>query len=272
MLLAQALRDARRPVVVHPQFTEPEAALRAAGHRVDRVLLDADDGFRLDPRAGAGRRRPGPARQPDQPDVGAAPGRDRRRARPAGPGAGRRRGVRRHQCPGEPASRSRWPPGATCPASWWCAASPRPGAWPGCGSATCSAPADLLARLAAGQPLWAGLHPGARRRGRLRLARSPSRPSAQIAAALAADRDHLVARGCGAARAYASPARRPAPSCCSTCAGAARVRLRAARAGLRGPPGRHLPGPGPGLAAGRGAGHCHAPTRSSTACRHPGGP
>ena len=39
------------PVVVHPQFTEPEAALRHAGHRVDRVLLREADGFRLDPDA-----------------------------------------------------------------------------------------------------------------------------------------------------------------------------------------------------------------------------
>jgi cobyrinic acid a,c-diamide synthase len=37
------------PVVVHPQFTEPEAALRAAGHQVHRVLLHERDGFRLDP-------------------------------------------------------------------------------------------------------------------------------------------------------------------------------------------------------------------------------
>ncbi|MFI9080262.1 Rv2231c family pyridoxal phosphate-dependent protein CobC [Streptomyces sioyaensis] len=50
VLLARAVR-ARRPVVVHPQFTEPEAALRDAGHRVGRVLLDARDGFRLDPAA-----------------------------------------------------------------------------------------------------------------------------------------------------------------------------------------------------------------------------
>jgi histidinol-phosphate aminotransferase len=50
-LLAQALRGVRRPVVVHPQFTEPEAALRAAGHLVERVLLSAGDGFRLDPAA-----------------------------------------------------------------------------------------------------------------------------------------------------------------------------------------------------------------------------
>ncbi|HEY0933145.1 MAG TPA: Rv2231c family pyridoxal phosphate-dependent protein CobC [Trebonia sp.] len=38
VLLARALRP-RRAVVVHPQFTEPEAALRAAGHQVDRVIL-----------------------------------------------------------------------------------------------------------------------------------------------------------------------------------------------------------------------------------------
>ncbi|MFC6022508.1 Rv2231c family pyridoxal phosphate-dependent protein CobC [Plantactinospora solaniradicis] len=49
VLLAQALRDARRPVVVHPQFTEPEAALWAAGHRVERVLLPPETDFRLDP-------------------------------------------------------------------------------------------------------------------------------------------------------------------------------------------------------------------------------
>ncbi|MER5458797.1 Rv2231c family pyridoxal phosphate-dependent protein CobC [Micromonospora sp. NPDC002389] len=49
VLLAQALRGVRRPVVVHPQFTEPEAALRAAGHTVERVLLDAADDFRLHP-------------------------------------------------------------------------------------------------------------------------------------------------------------------------------------------------------------------------------
>ncbi|MEO3821604.1 Rv2231c family pyridoxal phosphate-dependent protein CobC [Plantactinospora sp. B24E8] len=49
VLLAQALRGAHRPVVVHPQFTEPEAALRAAGHRVERVILSPDDNFRLDP-------------------------------------------------------------------------------------------------------------------------------------------------------------------------------------------------------------------------------
>jgi histidinol-phosphate aminotransferase len=49
-LLARAVRP-RRAVVVHPSFTEPEAALRAAGHPVERLLLDPDGGFRLDPAA-----------------------------------------------------------------------------------------------------------------------------------------------------------------------------------------------------------------------------
>ncbi|MGW1541795.1 Rv2231c family pyridoxal phosphate-dependent protein CobC [Streptomyces sp. NPDC002309] len=50
VLLARALK-VRHPVVVHPQFTEPEAALRDAGHTVRRVLLREADGFRLDPAA-----------------------------------------------------------------------------------------------------------------------------------------------------------------------------------------------------------------------------
>jgi len=46
VLLARALRP-RHAVIVHPQFTEPEAALRAAGHEVDRVILPFP--FTLDP-------------------------------------------------------------------------------------------------------------------------------------------------------------------------------------------------------------------------------
>jgi histidinol-phosphate aminotransferase len=49
-LVARALSP-QRAVVVHPSFTEPEAALRAAGHRVERLLLRAQDGYRLDPAA-----------------------------------------------------------------------------------------------------------------------------------------------------------------------------------------------------------------------------
>ena len=50
VLIARAFRP-RHAVVVHPQFTEPEAALRSAGHLVDRVILRPEDGFVLDPRA-----------------------------------------------------------------------------------------------------------------------------------------------------------------------------------------------------------------------------
>jgi histidinol-phosphate aminotransferase len=48
VLIARAI-EARHPVVVHPQFTEPEAALLAAGRRVDRAILRAGDAFALDP-------------------------------------------------------------------------------------------------------------------------------------------------------------------------------------------------------------------------------
>ncbi|MBR8741885.1 cobyrinate a,c-diamide synthase [Nocardiopsis sp. MG754419] len=47
-LIARA-RPWRRPVVVHPQFTEPHAALDEAGHTVTTVLCGEDDGFVLDP-------------------------------------------------------------------------------------------------------------------------------------------------------------------------------------------------------------------------------
>ncbi|MEU6236041.1 Rv2231c family pyridoxal phosphate-dependent protein CobC [Kitasatospora sp. NPDC047058] len=46
VLLARVLAP-RQVAVVHPQFTEPEAALRDAGHPVERVLLSPADGFRL---------------------------------------------------------------------------------------------------------------------------------------------------------------------------------------------------------------------------------
>ncbi|MDH6126099.1 Rv2231c family pyridoxal phosphate-dependent protein CobC [Kitasatospora sp. GP82] len=46
VLLARTLTP-RHPVVIHPQFTEPEAALRDAGHTVHRAVLSAADDFRL---------------------------------------------------------------------------------------------------------------------------------------------------------------------------------------------------------------------------------
>jgi len=50
VLLARALTP-RHAVLVHPSFTEPEVALRTAGHPVTRLLLRAEDGYRLDPAA-----------------------------------------------------------------------------------------------------------------------------------------------------------------------------------------------------------------------------
>jgi len=49
-LIARA-RPWRRPVVVHPQFTEPHVALEQAGHEVTTVLCRPEDGFALDPGA-----------------------------------------------------------------------------------------------------------------------------------------------------------------------------------------------------------------------------
>lgn len=47
-LIARA-RPWRAPLVVHPQFTEPESALLASGHRVTRLILRPEKGFELDP-------------------------------------------------------------------------------------------------------------------------------------------------------------------------------------------------------------------------------
>lgn len=45
-LIAHALRP-ERPLVVHPQFTEPESALIQAGFQVTRLILDRASGFQL---------------------------------------------------------------------------------------------------------------------------------------------------------------------------------------------------------------------------------
>ncbi|MCW2782729.1 MAG: cobyrinic acid a,c-diamide synthase [Marmoricola sp.] len=49
--LIARLRDWRHPVVVHPQFTEPDVALTEAGHPPRHLVLDARKGYRLDPAA-----------------------------------------------------------------------------------------------------------------------------------------------------------------------------------------------------------------------------
>jgi histidinol-phosphate/aromatic aminotransferase/cobyric acid decarboxylase-like protein len=47
-LIARARRWSK-PLVIHPQFTEPESALAANGHAVTRLTLRPDNGFALDP-------------------------------------------------------------------------------------------------------------------------------------------------------------------------------------------------------------------------------
>ncbi|WFE61934.1 Rv2231c family pyridoxal phosphate-dependent protein CobC [Micromonospora sp. WMMD714] len=194
VLLARALSGVHRPVVVHPQFTEPEAALRAAGHRVERVLLDPDDGFRLDPAlvpADAGLVMIGNPTNPTSvlhpaTDLAALarPGRvlvvDEAFADTTGAP-----GVR-----GEPESLAgrRDLPGLVVVRSLtktWGLAGLRIGYLLG-------AP-DLLERLAAVQPLWPVSTPA------LAAATAVASPTAvaaerAIAARLAADRDHLVSR------------------------------------------------------------------------------
>lgn len=47
--LIARMRDWQRPVVIHPQFTEPDVALTTAGHRPEHVILDPASGFTLEP-------------------------------------------------------------------------------------------------------------------------------------------------------------------------------------------------------------------------------
>ncbi|NES28974.1 threonine-phosphate decarboxylase [Micromonospora terminaliae] len=194
VLIARALREARRPVVVHPQFTEPEAALRAAGHTVERVLLDAGDDFRLDPsrvpadadlvllgnptnptsvlhpaEAVAALARPGRVLVVDEAfaDTTAAAGVE---GEPESLAA-------RRDLPGLLVVRSL--------TKTWGLAGLRIGYLLG--------EPPLLARLAAAQPLWAVSTPAL---AAATACASPAAVAAEraIAAGLAADRDHLVSR------------------------------------------------------------------------------
>ena len=91
-LLARA-RPWHSPVVVHPQFTEPEAALRAAGYQPGRVMLSADQGFRLDPEAIPAEADLVIIGNPTNPTGVLHPASDLRQSGPAGSGGGDRRGV-----------------------------------------------------------------------------------------------------------------------------------------------------------------------------------
>ena len=194
VLLAQALRGARRPVVVHPQFTEPEAALRNAGHVVDRVLLREADGFRLDAALVPEDADLVFVGNPTNPTSVLHPADEiARLARPgrvlvvdeAFADTTFRAGV-----PGEPESLAgrRDLPGLVVLRSLtktWGLAGLRIGYLLG--------PADLVPRLAAAQPLWAVSTPA------LAAATACATPAAvaaerEIAARLAAERSHLVSR------------------------------------------------------------------------------
>ncbi|MFI7429825.1 Rv2231c family pyridoxal phosphate-dependent protein CobC [Micromonospora sp. NPDC049836] len=194
VLIARALRDARRPVVVHPQFTEPEAALRAAGHAVERVLLDPAEDFRLDP-----------ARVPADADlvIVGNPTNPTSVLHPAGALAELARPGRTlvvdeafadttlaPGVEGEPESLAdrRDLPGLLVVRSLtktWGLAGLRVGYLLG--------EAALLDRLAAAQPLWAVSTPAL---AAATACASPAAVAAEraIAAGLAADREHLVAR------------------------------------------------------------------------------
>ena len=194
VLLAQALRDKTHAVVVHPQFTEPEAALRHDGHEVDRVILREQDGFRLDARL-----------VPDDADLVFVgnPTNPTSVLHPAGEIAKLARPGRvlvvdeafsdttfRDGVAGEPESLAERDdlPGLVVLRSLtktWGLAGLRIGYLLG--------PADLLPRLAAAQPLWAVSTPA------LAAAIACASPTAiaaerEMAARVAAERDHLLRR------------------------------------------------------------------------------
>ena len=186
VLLARAL-PVRRAVVVHPQFTEPEAALRAAGRPVERVLLPPP--FALDP-----------ALVPDGADlvVVGNPTNPTAVLHPAGALARLARPGRvlvvdeafADTVPGEPESLAGRGdlPGLVVVRSFtktWGLAGLRIGY-------LLAAP-DLVARLGAAQPLWPVSGPALAAAEALGSARAVA-AEREIAERTAADRDHLVAR------------------------------------------------------------------------------
>ncbi|MFC3384605.1 Rv2231c family pyridoxal phosphate-dependent protein CobC [Couchioplanes azureus] len=192
VLIARAVA-ARRPVVVHPQFTEPEAALRNAGHHVGRVLLGEPDGFRLDP-----------ASVPDDADLVFVgnPTNPTSVLHPAADLAALAR-PGRILVVDEAFSDTTWRAGVTGEPESLAARTDLPGlvvlrsltkTWGLAGlriGYVLAAP-EVIGRLAAAQPLWAVSTPA------LAAAEACASPVAvaaerDIAAALAAERDHLVA-------------------------------------------------------------------------------
>ncbi|MDG4820320.1 Rv2231c family pyridoxal phosphate-dependent protein CobC [Asanoa sp. WMMD1127] len=187
VLIAQAYRGASHAVVVHPQFTEPEAALLAAGHTVDRVVLPPP--YTLSP-----------ALVPDSADLVFVgnPTNPTSVLHPAAVLASLARPGRllvldeafADTVPGEPASLAGLPdvPGLVVVRSLtktWALAGLRIG--------YVLAPPPVIARLSAVQPLWPVSTPA------LAAATACASPVAvaaerSIAISLAADRAHLLAR------------------------------------------------------------------------------
>jgi histidinol-phosphate aminotransferase len=180
-------------VVVHPQFTEPEAALRNAGHEVGRVLLREEEGFRLDP-----------ALVPEDADlvIVGNPTNPTSVLHPAGDVAALAR-QGRVLVVDEAFADTTWRPGEDGEPESLASRTGVPGlivlrsltkTWglAGLRIGYVLAAADLIGRLAKAQPLWAVSTPA------LAAAEACASPAAvaaerEIAAAMAAERDHLVA-------------------------------------------------------------------------------
>ena len=116
-LLAR-LRPWRRPVVVHPQFTEPHAALEQAGHTVTTVACTRESGFALDPAAVPEDADLVVLGNPTNPTGVLHPAATVRDAAPAGPAGRGRRGLHGHRARASP----RRSPATPTPGSSWSAA------------------------------------------------------------------------------------------------------------------------------------------------------
>jgi histidinol-phosphate aminotransferase len=194
VLLARALPGVRRPVVVHPQFTEPELALRNAGHDVDRLLLAEAGGFRLDPAAVPGDADLVLIGNPTNPTSVLHPAEAvaslARPDRVVVVDEAFADGTYAPGVPGEPETLSgrRDLPGLVVVRSLtktWGLAGLRVGYLLG--------PAGLLARLAAAQPLWPVSSPALAAAAACATSRAVA-VEREIAVRLAADRAHLVDR------------------------------------------------------------------------------
>ncbi len=192
VLIARAV-PARRAVVVHPQFTEPEAALRNAGHDVERVLLREEEGFRLDPALVPEEADLVFVGNPTNPTSVLHPAADV--AKLARPG--------RVLVVDEAFADTTWRPGVDHEPESLAGRADLPGlivlrsltkTWglAGLRIGYALAAPELIARLAAAQPLWAVSTPAlaAAEACASEVAVAAER---EIAAAMAAERDHLVA-------------------------------------------------------------------------------